>query len=106
MKFSPENLIKIALAILLVVCIFHLPYGYYQLLRYLAVVGFAFLAYYEYYRKSTPMVILYVALAVLFQPLYKFSLGRDVWVVVDVAVAAGLILLFFMPGKKNDREEK
>jgi hypothetical protein len=99
MKFTTENLIKIALAILLLLCLFQLPYGYYQLIRYIAVVGFAILAYYEYERKNIPMVIIFVALAVLFQPLAKISLGRQIWNIVDVIVAVGLIITMFM--RKN-----
>jgi O-antigen ligase len=101
MKFTTENLIKIALAILLLGCLFHLPYGYYQLLRYVAVVGFAILAYYEYERRRIPMVILYVALAVLFQPLVKIGFGRTVWIVIDIVVAAGLILTLFLRDKRS-----
>jgi hypothetical protein len=99
MKFTTENLIKIALAILLLLCLFQLPYGYYQLIRYIAVVGFAILAYYEYERKNIPMVIIFVTLAVLFQPLAKISLGRQIWNIVDVIVAVGLIITMFM--RKN-----
>jgi hypothetical protein len=76
MKFTTENLIKIALAILLLGCLFHLPYGYYQLLRY-------------------------VALAVLFQPLVKIGFGRTVWIVIDIVVAAGLILTLFLRDKRS-----
>ena len=92
MKISFESLIKLALAILLLICLFHLPYGYYQLIRYIAVVGFAFLAWFAYERKNTVLVILFVALAVLFQPLVKVPVHRSGWVVIDVAVALGLVV--------------
>jgi hypothetical protein len=90
MKLTIENLIKIALIILLIICIFHMPYGYYQLFRYIAMVGFAILAYYAYERKNIPIVILFVALALLFQPLSKVPLGRQSWIMVDVLVSVGL----------------
>jgi uncharacterized membrane protein YccC len=102
MKFSPENLIKIALAILLVLCLFHMPYGYYQLVRFIAVVEFAFLAYFEYERKNIPLVIAYVALALLFQPLFKVPLGRHVWIIIDILVAAGLIVSVFAKKRKDN----
>ena len=99
MKFNTETLIKIALSILLLICLFDLPYGYYQLIRYIAMVGFAILAYYEYERKNIPMVIVFVALAILFQPFAKISLGRFIWNIVDVVVAVGLIGSIFVKKK-------
>ena len=95
-KFTTRNLVKIALAILLLICIFDIPYGYYQLLRFIAVVGFAILAYYEYERKNIPLVFVFAGLAMLFQPLEKVALGRQAWIIVDVLVAVGLILTVFV----------
>jgi hypothetical protein len=100
MKLTPENLIKIALAVLLLLCLSHMPYGYYQLVRFIAVVGFAILVYYEYERKNIPMVIGLVALTLLFQPFVKVPLGRQVWVISDVIVAAGLVLTLFVRKQK------
>ena len=101
MKSSPENLIKLALAALLLICLFHMPYGYYQLVRFIAVVGFAILAYYEYERKSIPLVIVFVGLMVLFQPLATIPLGRQVWNVVDVVLAVGLVVTVFVTKAKK-----
>jgi len=67
-----------------------MPYGYYQLFRYIAMVGFAILAYYSYERKNIPLVIVFVALALLFQPLSKVPLGRHSWLIIDILVAIGL----------------
>ena len=101
MKLTTENLIKIALAVLLLICLFNLPYGYYQLFKYIALVGFAILAYYEYERKNIPLVIVFVGLVLLFQPIAKVALGRQAWRVVDVVVAAGLILTVFVRKQKK-----
>jgi len=96
MKLTPENLIKIALAILLLLCLFQMPYGYYQFFRFVALVGFAVLAYYEYVRKNIPLVIMFVVLVLLFQPLVKIPLRRQAWIIVDVVVDVGLILTLFV----------
>lgn len=40
-----NNAIKIALAILLFLCLADMPYGYYQFVRFAGLVGFAILAY-------------------------------------------------------------
>jgi hypothetical protein len=102
LKLTTENLTKIALAILLLICLFDLPYGYYQLIRYIALVGFAVLAYYEYDRMSIPMVIVFMGLMLLFQPIAKVTLGRQVWNIVDVLVAIGLVTTILFRGTRNN----
>lgn len=101
MKPTPEILIKIALAILLLICLFHMPYGFYQLIRFFAVVGFAILAYHEYERNNIPLVIVFVGLMILFQPLAKIPMGRQVWNVADVIVAVGLVMTVFVKKSNN-----
>ncbi len=94
-----EKIIKISLAILLLVCLAKMPYGYFQLVRFLALVGFGLLAYQSSKQNSETEVILYVILAILFQPFFKISLGRMFWNVVDVIVAIGLLLSVFKTKK-------
>ncbi|HPT71572.1 MAG TPA: hypothetical protein PLE74_04765 [Candidatus Cloacimonadota bacterium] len=96
MKLTTENLIRIALATLLVLCLFHMPYSFYQLFRYIAMAGFALLAYYQYERKNVPGTIVFVCLVLLFQPFVKIALGRQLWNLVDVVVAVGLVVSIFV----------
>ena len=49
--------------------------------------------------RQTEMVV-YIVLAVLFQPLLKISLGRDFWNVVDVIVGVGMLVSLFIERKK------
>lgn len=65
-----------------------MPYGYYQMVRFLGLVVFSILAYYS---KNKTETIIYISLALLFQPLFKISLGRELWNVVDIIVGMGLI---------------
>jgi len=53
---------------------------------------FGLYAFKEYEAGNKPKVWIYVALAILFQPLVKISLGRLLWNVVDVVVGVWLIL--------------
>jgi hypothetical protein len=99
LKPSNETLVKLGLAALLLICLFPLPYGYYSLIRFIAVVCFAILAYFANERKNIPMAIIYIALAFLFQPFAKVELNRQVWSVVDVVVAVGLVVLVFVKKK-------
>jgi hypothetical protein len=98
-----EILIKGILAVLLFLCLLDMPYGYYQLVRFLALIGFAILAYKSYERQENTITIVYVGLAILFQPLLKISLGKELWNIVDVIVGIGLIGTIFMKPKKEKK---
>lgn len=96
--------IKIVLSVILLICLLAMPYGYYQLVRFAAMLGFALLAYFSYERKRNVEAIIYITLALLFQPFEKVALGRTVWNVVDVVVVVGLIgSLFVKTDKSNDK---
>lgn len=95
MAQGTTNLVKISLAILFLICLARMPYGYYQLVRFIALVGFAFLAYAAYEQKRTTEMMIYIFLALLFQPVFKVALGRTLWNIVDVVVGVGLILSIF-----------
>ena len=80
-----------------------MPYGYFQLVRFAALIGFAILAYNSNEQRQKTEVIIYVCLAVLFQPLFKIALGRQLWNVIDVVVGVGLIISIFIRPSNNPR---
>ena len=86
--------IYLLLSALLLLCLAPMPYGYYQLVRFVAMVVFGVMAYKYYEEKNNVLSITFVSLALLFQPFFKIVLGRTMWNVVDVAVAIGLIFLY------------
>lgn len=83
--------VKVVLILLLLVCLLPMPYGYYQLVRFIAMAGFSILAFHSNKTGQQTELFLYVALAILFQPILKISLGRTLWNVVDVLVSIGLL---------------
>ena len=87
-----EKVIKILLAILFFLCLIDMPYGYYVLVRFSAMVGFSILAFQSYQSRNQILTIIYVCLALLFQPFVKVALGRGLWNVVDIIV--GIFLIF------------
>jgi len=89
------NKIKAGLAILLMLCLLDMPYGFYQLVRFLAMIGFSLLALHAKSQKNQTETVIYIGLAILFQPLLKISLGRELWNLVDVIVAIGLVVTLF-----------
>lgn len=89
---SKQNIIKLTLALLLFGCLADMPYGYYQFVRFAGLIGFAILAYKAYEQRRQAEMIIYGALALLFQPFFKVVLGRDLWNFVDVVVGIGLLI--------------
>lgn len=85
--------------------IFHwladMPYGFYQFIRFTGLLGFAVLAYQANQQGKQTEMIIYGGLVLLFQPFFKIALGRQMWNVVDVVVAIGLILSLFSKSKKH-----
>ena len=49
---------------------------------------------------NVEIAILYVGLAILFQPIIKVPLGRMMWNIVDVIVGVGLIASLFIQKRK------
>ena len=96
-----ENLIKIILAILFFLCLFKFPYGFYQIVRFAGLIGFAILAYQAYEQGRQTEMIIYSGLALLFQPFFKIALGREIWNIVDAIVGIGLLIsiIIFKPKK-------
>lgn len=92
MRQKSENIIKITLSILFLLCLVNMPYGFYQTVRFLGFVGFGILAYQSNQKEKQTEMFVYIALAVLFQPFFKIYLGRTLWNIVDVVVAIGLLL--------------
>ena len=87
-----NNTIKIILAVALLICLFQMPYGYYQFVRFISMIGFGYLAYNSNHSKKETEVIIFAGLAILFQPFFKIALGRNMWNIVDLVVAIGLII--------------
>jgi len=96
-----ENIIKIFLAFLFFVCLSDMSYGFYQFVRFTAMIGFAYLAYSANEQSNKYEVFVYVALAILFQPIFKIALGRTIWNIVDFIVGIGLILSIFQNKNKK-----
>lgn len=85
------EIIKVVLSVLMFLCLLEMPYGFYQFVRFVALIGFGVLAYDAREQNKQTEMIVYGGLALLFQPFFKIALGRDVWNIVDVIVGIGLV---------------
>lgn len=93
--------LKLLLSVLLLLCLFDMPYGYYQLVRWASLVCFILFGM-EYFAKENKSVgIAMFALAILFQPFIKIALGKSLWNIVDVAVAVFLLILLVVEQRNN-----
>ncbi len=99
--FNTENIIKVILAFLLLICLFNMPYGYFQLIRFIGMVIFIVIGYEAYENKEKTFMVIWFASAVLINPIFKIALGRTVWNVVDVVWAITLIGSLFYEYEKN-----
>ena len=97
MKKQTKNdltfVVKIVLVVILLSCLLPLPYGAFELIRFASLVGFGYLAYKYYKVHDEKKALLFGALALLIQPFFKLSLGRDIWNIVDIAIAIFIIYL-------------
>ena len=87
------------IAVLLLACLLDMPYGYYVFVRLAASIAFCFFAYISYEEDGIGLSVLFLALAILFQPVIKIPFGRTIWNVVDVVVAG--MLIFFLVKQKS-----
>ncbi len=95
--------IKILLAILFFLCLLDMPYGFYEIVRFVALIGFGILAYQASEQKKQTEMIVYGSLALLFQPFFKVALGREIWNFVDMIVGVGLFGSLIMNRTKSQR---
>ena len=94
--------LKLVIAVLLLLCLADMPYGYYQIVRFASAFAFAYLSYDYFKSKNDGLGFIFAALAVLFQPFFKIALGRTIWNAIDIIVAVGLMYLIIKAFKKRE----
>ena len=92
-KIGTKQNIQIVGAIILLLCLLHMPYGFYTIVRLAMTVISGYLAYDYYTHNKKELAVTFSIIAVLFQPFIKLALGREIWQIVDVVVAILLLIL-------------
>ena len=96
-----ERYLKLILAALFFICLLDMPYGYYQLVRFVSMLVFVFLGFKELEKENQNIAYLYFGLAILFQQFLKIALGRELWNLVDVVVGIWLMISAFQSDKNH-----
>lgn len=95
---TTQQKIQIAGAAVMLLCVFPLPYGFFMLVRVVMTIVGSYLALKYFEDENTTLALTFCGIALLFQPFFKIALGRELWLVVDIAVA---ILLLALAAKKK-----
>lgn len=93
--------LNLILALIFLLCLAPMPYGFYSLVRFVAMIAFAIYAYNYHEKKNNKLAIVFLSLAILFQPLLPIYLGRTLWNIVDVIVAIFLLVLYLKENHKK-----
>jgi len=81
-----ESWPAIVTAVMSFVAILDLPYGYYQVLRFVVCIAAIYYLYKSYKHDShLPVRWLAVGIAILFNPIAPIHLDRSIWVFLNVA---------------------
>jgi hypothetical protein len=92
MQSSTLRLVGFAASILLALAVLPLPYGYYRFLRLAVTAAACVLAYYSQQKGKEVWMLAFVAAALLFNPVIRVPLEREVWAIFNVIFAASFAI--------------
>ena len=95
------NKLLLIFAFALLACLLPMPYGYFMLVRFAAMIIFGLMALIYYQEQKEGMAIFFGAMAILFQPIIKISLGRTMWNIVDVVMAIVLFAIWYRDSQRK-----
>ena len=98
-----KNIVCIIICIMLGCCFLTIPYGYYNIVRFVSMIVFGWFAYDSYKAKEKEYFIIFSSLALLFQPFVKIALGRTIWNIIDVVVIVYLLIYIYRMQSNNNR---
>jgi len=79
-----------------------MPYGYFQIVRFIGMTGFCLLAFQE---NNKLLYVTWIASAILINPFFKIPLGRTIWNVVDIIWSIVLISTIFATYLNNRKTQ-
>lgn len=92
MENNIKTILKCALIISFIFCLFKMPYQYFQLVRALGMTVFILLGYSDFKKKNKSLSIIWVCSAILINPIIKINFGKTIWNIVDIVWAILLVI--------------
>ena len=77
------KLLKFTTSVLLLLGIFQLPYGYYQLLRIIVTISSGISAYKSYKSNNFILSIFFILILTLFNPILPIYFDKSIWILID-----------------------
>jgi hypothetical protein len=96
--------VTIGAAIMLLIGIAEMPYGYYTLLKLVSTGVFLIATWIAYDRKLALLPWIYLLFAIIFNPLVKIHFEKEVWAWIDLA--ASILLVSTLRKINPDMESK
>lgn len=87
-----NQLIKLFLIIILLLCFFKMPYTFYKFAEFGLFAGFIWLGYESYQRNDRFDVTVFFLLAILYNPFIDIPFPNIVWTIFNAFVIIGIIL--------------
>lgn len=82
--------LSIAVFVILILAILPMPYGYYTLLRLTVFAYFCFSLYKMYSGKFSLIEIICILFVILYNPIFKVYLPKEVWMCINLITAAAI----------------
>lgn len=86
--------IKIVCSIMLFIALFNNPYSYYQILKWVTTISFVYLANHYFKSNMENFCWMFIALAVLYNPIAPISFERSTWEIVNILTIFVLVYSF------------
>lgn len=83
-RLNNISLVKICLSFLFFLCFFEFDYFFYELVRFLAMIGFGILAFDVRNNKNKKWLVVWLSSLLLVNPYIKITLDRETWIAIDV----------------------
>lgn len=96
-----EKVMIVILLLLTVLCLTDLPDIVSQIVRSLAFAGYLYMGYLSVRGGKWGFTVLYLLLALVFQPFYMFGIGQQLWVVIDIVVIVTLLYSLYRAFKSK-----
>lgn len=80
----PIKLSRLIASVLLFLAVANLPYGYYRFLRIAVTLIAGANAYSSYKKGDYILFIIFLGIAILFNPIIPIYLSKDIWIPIDI----------------------